>query len=682
MQSDSHTSKAIPIAVVFLLLAMAAQIAFSVRGESPTFDEGDHLFAGYMSLKTRDFGLNPEQPPMAKMVAALPLLPLALRVPALQQKRYFKLESYLDGRELIYRNGPNDGGHYSANTILFRARMAMMIFPLALALLEFFAATEMFGTGAGFIALMLFAFEPNFLANGGLITTDVAVSCMFFATIYAFYRWVKAPSRFRLILAGIALGLVLAAKHSGILLLPILLVLAAGEVLGCWWTLRGAESGKQLRRAVLAHAGRLLAGLLEITFLGVTVLWAFYGFRYASRPEGLYTVPDLQSTALYLKPLEKAGILYIARTRLLPQSYLYGLVDVRRVASAMPSYLFGKLYIHGVWFYFPSVIAIKLTLGTLGLLAIALYAALSGKLRRPREMFFLAAPVIVYLGVAMISELSTGVRHILPALAFMLALGAGGAWTMSQLGRPWRFALGILLAAHCISSLAAYPNYIPYANEAFGGPSQTHRYLADSASDWGQQLIAAKSYLDRNDIHDCYFAYYDAPAVLPSDYGIPCKLLFTLGTLGQIDTVVPPTVHGTVLISYSDLSGFEYGTKVRNPYQDFVALKPDAVIQDGIAVYNGDFSVAMAASLGHLGRSKTLLSKGDIAGGIGEAESAVAVDPDCFDSQYVLGNLYYAMGRKSDAAVHFKRALGIAQKMEPAARAQWTETLQNRIDSL
>ena len=681
MQMSAKNSKSIAAAVVILLLAMAAQIAFSVRGESPTFDEGDHLFAGYMSLKTRDFGLNPEQPPMAKMVAALPLLPLALRVPPLQ-KRYFKLESYLDGRELIYRNGPNDGGHYSANTLLFRARMAMLIFPLALALLEFFAGREMFGTGAGLVAMTLVAFEPSFLANGGLVTTDVAVSCMFFATIYAFYRWVKAPSPIRLMLTGIALGLALAAKHSGILLFPILLVLAAGELIGRWWSLRGAESGKPLRRAVSAYAGRLFAGLLEIAFLGVAVLWAFYGFRYASRPEGLYTIPDLPSTALNLKPFEAKTILYIARTRLLPQSYLYGLVDVRRVASAMPSYVFGKLYIHGVWFYFPTVIAIKLTLGTLGLLAIALYSILSGKLRRPREVFFLGVPVVFYLGIAMVSELSTGVRHILPALAFLLTLAAGGAWTMAQSSKSWRYALGILLAAHCVSSLHAYPNYIPYANDAFGGPSQTHRYLADSSSDWGQQLIATKSYLDRNNIHDCYFAYYDAPAVLPGDYGIPCQLLFTLGTLGQVDTVVPPEIHGTVLISYSDLSGFEYGTKVRNPYQDFVALKPDAVIQDGIAVYNGDFSMAMAASLGHLGRSKILLSKGDFAGGIGEAETAVAVDPDCFDAQYVLGNLYSAFGRKADALAHFKLALNIAQTMEPAARAQWTQTLQLRIDSL
>src|ERR1035441_8414647 len=127
---------------------MAAEIVISVQGESLSWDEGDHIFAGYMSLKTHDYGLNPEHPPMVKMVAALPLMHLALRVPPLQN-RWYKTESYLDGRELIYRNGPSDGGRYSANTIIFRARMCVMPFVLLLALLTFLAGREMFGAAAG-----------------------------------------------------------------------------------------------------------------------------------------------------------------------------------------------------------------------------------------------------------------------------------------------------------------------------------------------------------------------------------------------------------------------------------------------------------------------------------------------------------------------------------------------------
>jgi len=68
--------------VAILIALFALQLWLSVRRTSQTWDEGDHIFAGYMSWKTGDFGLNPEHPPMVKLVAALPLLPLKLAVPS------------------------------------------------------------------------------------------------------------------------------------------------------------------------------------------------------------------------------------------------------------------------------------------------------------------------------------------------------------------------------------------------------------------------------------------------------------------------------------------------------------------------------------------------------------------------------------------------------------------------
>jgi 4-amino-4-deoxy-L-arabinose transferase-like glycosyltransferase len=87
----------------------------------------------------------------------------------------------------------------------------------------------MFGTGAAFIALTLLVFDPNLLAHGALVTTDAALSCFMFASVYAFYRYVKAPSVWRLSVVGIATGLALAAKHTGLLVLPMLLLLSVCE---------------------------------------------------------------------------------------------------------------------------------------------------------------------------------------------------------------------------------------------------------------------------------------------------------------------------------------------------------------------------------------------------------------------------------------------------------------------
>jgi hypothetical protein len=194
--------------VVLLIGILWLQLALSVHRNSFTWDEDDHIYSGYMSWKHGDFGLNPEHLPLVKLVAALPLLHLPIKMPALQNP-FFKLEGFLGGKEFFFNN--------DADGMLFRARLAVSFFAVLLAVLVFLAAKEMFGTGAGFIALGLLVFDPNFLAHGAVVGTDTGLSCFLFASIYAFYRYVKAPSAGRLILAGLATGLAISTKHTAIL---------------------------------------------------------------------------------------------------------------------------------------------------------------------------------------------------------------------------------------------------------------------------------------------------------------------------------------------------------------------------------------------------------------------------------------------------------------------------------
>lgn len=207
----------IVVGVAGLLTMLCLQLALSVRQESQTWDEGNHIFTGYRSWTNADFGLNPEHPPLVKLLATVPLLRLPLQTPKLQD-RDFKSEAFLDGRDFLYQN--------DADMILFRTRMAVAILTLLLALLVFLATKEMFGTGAAFVALSLIVFEPNLLAHGAVVTTDVGLSCFMFATVYAFYRYVKAPSVTRLIIVGVMAGLALATKHTGLIVFPMLILLA------------------------------------------------------------------------------------------------------------------------------------------------------------------------------------------------------------------------------------------------------------------------------------------------------------------------------------------------------------------------------------------------------------------------------------------------------------------------
>src|SRR5580692_4781000 len=190
-----------------LIILQMILIAIIVHGESLTFDEGDHIFAGYMMGHAGDYGLNPEHPPLVKLLAAVPLFGHEYWLPP-QQGRYFKSEAYLDGRDWLARNDGDSG------RMVLKMRLAAGLLALGLSLMVFVAARAWFGTAAGLAALALVSFDPNVLANSALVTTDIGVSLFFLASIFAFYRYVERATLMRLAVAGVAAGLLLATKHS------------------------------------------------------------------------------------------------------------------------------------------------------------------------------------------------------------------------------------------------------------------------------------------------------------------------------------------------------------------------------------------------------------------------------------------------------------------------------------
>jgi hypothetical protein len=264
-------------AMWLLLLVLIAEVGLSTRRESASWDEGDHIYSGYMNWKHGEYSLNPEHPPLVKLVATLPLLPLDLKI-APRQGRYFKSEAYYGGRELLFRNDPKYGGHYSADTLLFRIHMTVLVFAATLAVLLFLAGSEMFGGVAGLIAMALFVFDPTVLTNAPFVTTDIGAAFGFFASVYTFYRFVKVTIWQRALLCGLAVGLALAAKHSAVLLLPILLLLGAGDIAGRW---------KTERMWPRRHATRLLTGMAAIAACAIFLLWSIYSFRFAMHPVGV-----------------------------------------------------------------------------------------------------------------------------------------------------------------------------------------------------------------------------------------------------------------------------------------------------------------------------------------------------------------------------------------------------------
>jgi len=653
-------------ALLCFLAVLTLQYALTARANSITWDEDDHIYAGYMSWKHGDFGLNPEHPPLLKLLATAPLLNLPLKMPALQN-RFFKLEAFLGGKEFLFQN--------DANTILFRARMAASLLSLLLMVLVFLAAREMFGRVAAVIALGLLAFDPTVLAHGAVVATDMALSCFLFAAIYAFYRYVKAPSAWRLGVAGVATGLALASKHSAILVFPMLLLLGICEVL------RPGDAGEEVAARRSQRVLRMAGALVLVTVIAVGVLWAFYGFRYQARSAGLEINPPL---AEYLQGLSRPRDIWVLKTaahwRLLPESYLYGLADVRYMADFYSTYVLGRDYPKGQWFYFPVAFAVKSSLTFLIMLAIAIWAIASGRLRMWREILFLTIPPVVHFAVAMGSGMNIGVRHILPVYVFLAVLIAGASAKLIAENRRWVYAVVALLLFQAISVTRAYPAYLAYANELWGGPSQTYRYLSDSNADWGQQLKSTKRYLDQRGIKDCWFVYFAAGVVDDRYYGIPCKPLPTADSLWTGEPAdAPPAVDGVVLISAGDLSGFEFGADILNPYAQFKHLRPTAVIDYGVFVFEGHFEIPLAAALSHNQKAENLMREGKRSEALAEAEQAVALAPDSVQVNATLGDILASLGRSDDAYKSYEKALNLAQTIEPEFQVGWVASLKKKV---
>ena len=647
--------------VAGLICAQMILTLVMVHRESLTFDEDDHMFAGYMMWHTKDYGLNPEHPPFVKLLATAPLLGRALWVPKLQG-RDFKAEAYLDGRDWLARN---DGDR---NQLVFEMRVAAGLLAVALSLVVFLAARESFGDWAGIFALALAAFDPNILAHSALVTTDIGVSLFFLASTWCFYRYVKQPTAKRLLVAGFVAGLLLGTKHSGVMLAPILVLLIAREIVA-------AAKGTRGRAAL-----RLAGAFCGIFLIGVLVLWSMYGFRYAARPAGLKMSTTLGDYVAPLGPHISWLINLVGRLRLLPESYLIGLVDVGRMALFYPTFVFGRNIAHGVWWYFPSVIAIKTTLGLLVLLGLAIYALAKRRLKWGREVDFLLIPALFYLAVAMASGMNIGARHLLPFYAYLFVLAGGGAAALWASNRKWLAVCGLLLAAHVGSSLAAFPNSMAYANEAFGGPANVHKLLSDSNADWAQQLFQVKAWQERHPGEECWFAYFAYPEVDTETYGIHCHHLPTVDTLwqGGADNV-PAVIDGTVLLSAGDLSGCEWPAASLNPYDAFRRAMPEETIGDSVMIYRGRFDMTQAAALSRAQNAMEATRKGNAAGAMALADEAIAIDPSSILGHEARGDALAAVARKQEAQQEWNTALKEARKLEPGAQTMFVPDLESKL---
>jgi tetratricopeptide (TPR) repeat protein len=295
-------------------------------------------------------------------------------------------------------------------------------------------------------------------------------------------------------------------------------------------------------------------------------------------------------------------------------------------------------------------------------------------------LLFVLVPGAVYFLVAMGSGMNIGVRHILPVYPFLMILAAWAAWRLIQRQRRWAYIVAILLLSNVVSSARTFPVYLAYSNEMWGGPSQTYKYLSDSNADWGQQLKATKKYLDSRQVKNCWFAYFAAVVVDPTYYGVQCKPLTTIASVWLQPSIhVPASIDGPVLISAGTLSGYEFGPGELNPYDQFQRIRPTAVIEDGLFVFDGHFDIALASALNHVTRASLAVQGNHLDEALVEAQAAVALAPRSVQAQAELGDVLRRLQRPEESRQAFQKALAAAQTVHPEFQSGWLPGLKKVV---
>jgi hypothetical protein len=485
--------------------------------------------------------------------------------------------------------------------------------------------------------------------------------------VFAFYQYLKRPTLARILLCGVAAGFTLATKHSGVFVFPMLAIIAILDPL--------LESDRSRRIPATRRLASLALALAIIALVSYGVLWAFYGFRYAARPSGLPFVPSFDAYVSAIpNAFERSAIAFCGRHHLLPEAYLYGWADILQIPGKRTSFVFGKHFVGSRWYLFPELILLKSSIPLLLLLLLAPFAGLH---RQRRELLFLVIPAAFYLAIAIASGMPPSARYILPIYAFSIVIAGAVAWQIALRSRGWALAVAALFAFAAGSSLHAFPDYLAYANEAFGGPSNTYRTLVGDNSDWAQSLKWVKAYTDKNHVADCWFDFND-PNIDWKYYGIPCKPLLSAWVPRGYPLLgpVPPVISGTVLISSTELDGRQWGPDKLNPYTGFRELVPDAQPGYVVLVYHGTFSVPLVAAYSLSAEAAGLAGRGQWSEAIAKSEQAVQLAPDSAEIQAGLGSILMKAGRTQEGQHANATALHLAEISHPEFQDQLIRRLK------
>ena len=552
--------------IFFVILAIhTVLLAWGASRHSPAFCEAAHLPAGLSHWKFGRFELYRVNPPLVRMVAALPVLFTTPRTDWTHVRDMPGARpEFLIGEAFISANGTR------AFWLFTLARWACLPFSLLGAVICFAWARDLYGDAAGIVAIFLWCFCPEVLAYGQLITPDVGSAALGVTSGYVFWRWLRNPNWWLASLCGIVLGLTELTRSSWIILFILWPAL--------WLTSEFSKNFLGQKRLPRARSGWQLIVILSIALY---VLNLGYGFEGTGKRLGDYvfvskTLSGEGSSGRIGNRFKDSDLGSIRLP--FPSNYVRGIDEQKRDFESFmwPSYLRGEIRETGWWYFYLYGLFVKMPLGMWVLFVIAIFLPQTCKRQFAKmDACVLLSPMLIHLIlVSSQTAFSIHFRYVLPALPF------GFIWT----GRVANAALGaskslkilviVALSWTFASSLSVYPHSLSYFNEIAGGPNGGPFHMVYSAHDWGQDLLYLKRWMDKH------------PEATPMK--LACYAYFDPRVAGLPASLPPPRPEpGWYAISTTLLQGIPWRTP-RNSFDYFRRLDPIAKAGYSINIYHLD----------------------------------------------------------------------------------------------
>ncbi len=466
---DTFLERRFWIAIALLAGMLATVQVLSIRGEAQIWDEGFEIVGGYQYLTTGEYRASLENPPLERVLEALPLLFLRpeLKGEALGANNTAGADVQA-GLTFLYQN------RVPAGTLLFAARLPMIAVTVGLLLILAAWCRKRFGATAAVVAACLFALDPTVIAHGRYVKNDMTVTALAFLAVIAWDWYLESGKPLALLSAGLSLGLALGSKYSAVFLLPVFLILYVMREWRRFSLLRSVRTLSALKTFVLVGSIAVaVIILLYAPYAGALLPHARASLEGSAPGVPLRDVVD-QSTA-FGRDIAWIG----SRLGWRSHPYLIGLTTfASHGGGTHPAYMWGHRGTTGWWAYFPFAFSVKTPVAVLLAVLLAIPFAVTQPL--------LVVPIAVYGALSAAGHVDIGLRHLLPIYPFLYALVAAGLVNLRT-----RFRTPVLvavLAFTALESFAAYPYYTAFFNVLVGGPRNGPKYLVDSNIDWGQDL--------------------------------------------------------------------------------------------------------------------------------------------------------------------------------------------------